>query len=97
EFEIQWYDLGCDTASGKETVTLPYNGIGDLLLPKFLTMLGKPAPASSPPASPPPSTSLSPTPTTPSLDQSAEGPTYTNPRFGFTALISESYLATPYT
>lgn len=96
EFEIQWYDLGCDTASGKETVTLPYNGIGDLLLPKFLTMLGKPAPASSPPASPPPSTSVSPAPTTPSLGQSAQGPTYTNPRFGFTALISESYLATPY-
>ncbi|MET7991967.1 protein kinase [Amycolatopsis sp. NPDC005232] len=100
QFEILWYELGASTADGQETVTLPYAEVGDLMQPKFLTMLGKSAPAS-----PPPSTSLSPTPSTssvpstssmPSTGQSAEGPTYTNPRFGFTALISESYLATPY-
>src|SRR5207302_1748941 len=67
EFEILWYDLGCDSASGKETVVLPYAELGDLLQPKFLTMLGKTAPAASPSA---PSTSAQP----------GAGTTYTNSR-----------------
>ncbi|HJQ47532.1 MAG TPA: protein kinase [Amycolatopsis sp.] len=47
DFVILWYDLGCITAAGQETVTLPYAEVADLLLPNFLTMLGQQAPASS--------------------------------------------------
>ncbi|WP_116201699.1 protein kinase domain-containing protein [Amycolatopsis circi] len=54
EFEILWYDLGCTTAAGKETVTVPYAEISDLLQPKFVTMLGTATPSSpTPPSSSP--------------------------------------------
>ncbi|ATY11799.1 serine/threonine protein kinase [Amycolatopsis sp. AA4] len=52
EFEILWYDLGCVTAAGKETVSVPYAEIADLFQPKFLTMLGITAPSSAPTSSP---------------------------------------------
>lgn len=45
QFEILWYDLGCASAAGNETVVLPYDELDDLLQPKFLTMLGKTATA----------------------------------------------------
>ncbi|WP_406630937.1 serine/threonine-protein kinase [Amycolatopsis sp. WGS_07] len=80
EFEILWYELGCDNASGKETATVPYAEISDLLQPKFLAMLGTTAPSSSPA---PPSSS-------------AVGTTYTNPRFGFTTRVPQGYAAAPY-
>ncbi|MGW4485524.1 protein kinase domain-containing protein [Amycolatopsis sp. NPDC004368] len=92
QFEILWEELGASTADGHETVVVPYGELGDLLSPKLLTMLGKPAAASSPPPSP----SVSATSSAPSTGRSPDGPTYTNPRFGFTTLISEGYLATPY-
>src|SRR6185295_7123954 len=44
EFEILWYELGCASAAGNETVALPYAELDDLLQPKFLTMLGRTAP-----------------------------------------------------
>ncbi|WP_329061257.1 protein kinase domain-containing protein [Amycolatopsis sp. NBC_01480] len=76
EFEILWYKLGCASASGSESVVLPYAELNDLLLPKFLTMLGKaatPSPASSKPAQP------------------GADATYTNSRFGFTAQVPPGY------
>ncbi|MFI5614483.1 serine/threonine-protein kinase [Amycolatopsis sp. NPDC051903] len=93
QFEILWYDLGCDTASGQETVTVPYGELGDLLAPKLLAMLGRTAPAS--PASEPPA-STSPSPPASTSAQSGDPTTYTNPRFGFTARIPEGYVASPY-
>ncbi|WP_051791459.1 protein kinase domain-containing protein [Amycolatopsis jejuensis] len=92
EFEILWYDLGCDTASGKETVTLPYAEIGNLLLPRFLASLGQTGsstPSSAPSTAPP---------STPSSSVPASGETtYTNQRFGFSAHVPAGYVATPYT
>ncbi|WP_051166426.1 protein kinase domain-containing protein [Amycolatopsis orientalis] len=82
EFEILWYDLGCDMASGKETVTVPYAEIADLFQPKFVAMLGTTTPSSAPA---PPSSS------TPAVSN-----TYTNPRFGFTTRVPEGYTAAPY-
>lgn len=58
EFEMLWYDLGCATAAGKETVTVPYAEIADLLQPKFVTMLGTTTP-SAPPSSSSPAASTS--------------------------------------
>ncbi|WP_439381309.1 protein kinase domain-containing protein [Amycolatopsis lexingtonensis] len=80
EFEILWYDLGCATAAGNETVVLPYDEIADLLQPKVRTMLGKTAPATS---SAPPPTSAPP----------GAGTTYTNSRFGFTTQVPPGYTA----
>ncbi|WP_236790904.1 protein kinase [Amycolatopsis sp. GM8] len=50
DFLIKWYELGCDMASGQETVSLPYDEISDLLQPQLLTMLGR-QPASAPASS----------------------------------------------
>lgn len=52
DFVIKWYELGCDMASGQETVTLPYAEAEDLLQPQLLTMLDRQAPASSSPPRP---------------------------------------------
>ncbi|HEY3707779.1 MAG TPA: protein kinase [Amycolatopsis sp.] len=52
EFEILWYDLGCATAAGNESVALPYAELNDLLQPKFLAMLGKSAATSASPSKP---------------------------------------------
>ncbi|HVW42122.1 MAG TPA: protein kinase [Amycolatopsis sp.] len=79
DFLVIWYRLGCITAAGQETVTLAYDEMADLLLPQFLTMLGRQAPAAS-------RTSAAPS------EQ-----TYTNPRFGFSALIPGGYTAAAYT
>ncbi|NBH09781.1 hypothetical protein GTY80_41885 [Amycolatopsis sp. SID8362] len=79
EFEVLWYDLGCATAAGNETVVLPYGELADLLQPKVLTMLGTPVPAVS---SAPPPTSARP-----------GAGTYTNPRFGFTLPVPPGYTA----
>lgn len=78
QFEILWYELGCASASGKETVGLPYDELDDLLQPKFLTMLGKTATAA-------PSTSP------PTSGQPGSGTTYTNARFGFTTQVPPGY------
>ncbi|WIX98514.1 protein kinase [Amycolatopsis mongoliensis] len=83
EFEILWYDLGCASAAGNETVALPYGELDDLLQPKFLTMLGRAAPPATSPA-PPPSTS-------------GQGGTYTNSRFGFTTQVPPGYTASSWT
>ncbi|MEU8633097.1 protein kinase [Amycolatopsis sp. NPDC048633] len=80
EFEILWYELGCASADGNETVALPYEELGDLLQPKFLTMLGKTAPAAS--STPPPTSG-----------QPGAGTTYTNARFGFTTQVPPGYTA----
>jgi len=80
EFEILWYELGCASADGKETVVLPYAELGDLLQPKFLTMLGK---------TPPPASSAAPS----TSGQSGAGTTYTNSRFGFTTQVPPGYTA----
>ncbi|WP_409465161.1 serine/threonine-protein kinase [Amycolatopsis sp. GA6-003] len=80
EFEILWYDLGCVTAAGKETVTVPYGEIADLFQPKFVAMLGTTTPSA------PPSSSTAP----------AVSNTYTNPRFGFTTRVPEGYTAASY-
>ncbi|MFB9927722.1 protein kinase [Amycolatopsis halotolerans] len=82
EFEILWYDLGCVTAAGKETVTVPYAEISDLLQPKFVTMLGTPT--------------VSPSPASPASSSPAVSNTYTNPRFGFTTRVPQGYTAAPY-
>ncbi|SFP59745.1 protein kinase domain-containing protein [Amycolatopsis rubida] len=82
EFEILWYDLGCDMASGKETATVPYAEIADLLRPKLVTMLGVTAPSSAP--------------TPPASSSPAVSNTYTNPRFGFTTRVPQGYTAAPY-
>lgn len=82
EFEILWYDLGCVTAAGKETVTVPYAEISDLLQPKFVTMLGAPT--------------ASPSPAPPASSSPAVGNTYTNPRFGFTTRVPQGYTAASY-
>jgi serine/threonine-protein kinase len=79
EFEILWYDLGCASAAGNETVALPYDELGDLLQPKFLTMLGRTASSAPPPTS----------------GQPGAGTTYTNARFGFTTQVPPGYTASP--
>ncbi|MCR6482897.1 protein kinase [Amycolatopsis sp. OK19-0408] len=81
EFEVLWYDLGCATAAGNETVVLPYAELGDLLQPKVLTMLGKPVSSAS--SSTAPKTS----------GQAGAGTTYTNSRFGFTTRVPAGYTA----
>ncbi len=78
EFEILWYELGCASAAGNEPVALPYDELDDLLQPKFLTMVGRTAPAAS---SPSPS------------GQPGAGTTYTNSRFGFTTQVPPGYTA----
>ncbi len=87
EFEILWYDLGCATAAGNESVVLPYVELDDLLQPKVVTMLGKTAPAASSTAR---STAA---PPTSKSEQPAEGNTYTNARFGFTTPVPPGYTA----
>lgn len=89
EFEILWYDLGCATAAGNESVVLPYAELDDLLLPKFLTLLGKTAPSASPTTSAASSSSAAPSTSSPP----AAGDTYTNARFGFTTLVPPGYTA----
>ncbi|WP_326836457.1 protein kinase [Amycolatopsis rhabdoformis] len=98
QFELLWYELGATTADGQETVTVPYGEVGDLLTPKLLTMVGKPGAASSASASAAPTSASAPpsSASAPSIEQTPNGPTYTNPRFGFTALISESFVPAPY-
>ncbi|MEV4142784.1 protein kinase [Amycolatopsis sp. NPDC049691] len=80
EFEIRWYELGCATAAGTESVVLPYDELGDLLQPKVLAMLGKTAA---------PSTTTAP----PSSEQPDAGATYTNARFGFSTPVPPGYTA----
>ncbi|MEV7042347.1 protein kinase [Amycolatopsis sp. NPDC051061] len=80
EFEILWYDLGCASAAGNEPVVLPYDELDDLLQPKFLTMVGRTAPAAS--SSAPPTSG-----------QPGAGTTYTNSRFGFTTQVPPGYTA----
>ncbi|GHE77741.1 hypothetical protein GCM10017786_04070 [Amycolatopsis deserti] len=77
DFLVRYSDLGCDTASGQETITVPYAEIADLLRPELLAMLGRGGgvPSSTPPA---------------------DDGTYTNARFGFTALVPEGYQRQPY-
>ncbi|MEV6920629.1 serine/threonine-protein kinase [Amycolatopsis sp. NPDC051106] len=82
EFEIRWYDLGCDSAAGDETVVLPYAELDDLLQPKFLTVLGRTVPAAS---------STPPTPGPPGART-----TYTNSRFGFSTQVPPDYAASPW-
>jgi eukaryotic-like serine/threonine-protein kinase len=82
EFEILWYDLGCATAAGSESTVLPYAELNDLLLPKFLTMLGK---------------SAAPSPSSSKPGQSGAEATYTNPRFGFTTQVPPGYTALKWT
>ncbi|MGI6876424.1 serine/threonine-protein kinase [Amycolatopsis sp. 3B14] len=81
DFLVLYYDLGCDTASGQETITIPYAEITDLLRPELPAMLGRGAgvPPSSAPSTPP-----------------ADDGAYTNARFGFTALVPEGYQRQPY-
>ncbi|MFJ7217478.1 serine/threonine-protein kinase [Amycolatopsis sp. NPDC098790] len=85
EFEVLWYDLGCATAAGSETVVLPYAELGDLLQPKVLTMLGKTAA--------PATTASSKKTAPPTSEPPAAGNTYTNARFGFTTLVPPGYTA----
>jgi serine/threonine-protein kinase len=47
DFLVLYYELGCATAAGQETITVPYDELADLLLPQLLTMVGK---ATAPPA-----------------------------------------------
>ncbi|SEO87372.1 serine/threonine-protein kinase [Amycolatopsis saalfeldensis] len=82
EFEIRWYELGCASASGSESVALPYAELQDLLLPKFLTMLGKTAAAPTSQSTP---------------GQPGTGATYTNARFGFTTQVPPGYAALKWT
>ncbi|QRP50460.1 serine/threonine-protein kinase [Amycolatopsis sp. FDAARGOS 1241] len=95
QFDILWYDLGCDTASGQETVTVPYGELGDLLLPKLLAMVGRPASAPSGSQSPASSSLAPPSSSAPAPPHSGDPTTYTNARFGFTARIPEGYLPVP--
>jgi hypothetical protein len=91
-FEILWYELGCAAASGQQTVTLPYDEIADLLLPRFLTMLGRAAPAAPASMTSRPATSSA----SPTSSARPSATTYTNPRFGFTVLVPLGYVASPY-
>ncbi|MTD54578.1 protein kinase domain-containing protein [Amycolatopsis pithecellobii] len=50
DFLLKWYDLGCDMATGQETLTLPYAEAEDLLRPQLLTMLGRQPPPSARPS-----------------------------------------------
>ncbi|MFJ1768137.1 protein kinase [Amycolatopsis sp. NPDC088138] len=84
EFEILWYELGCDSAAGNEPVALPYGELENLLQSTFLTMLGKTA-SPTPPSSKPGPTSVPP----------GAGTTYTNARFGFTTQVPPGYTASP--
>ncbi|WP_051124675.1 protein kinase domain-containing protein [Amycolatopsis benzoatilytica] len=88
EFEMLWYDMGCATASDKETVSIPHAELDDLLLPQFVSRLGKAAPAASSSAAP-----ASPSSSAPVSDQG----TYTNDRFGFSVAVPPGYGKSPYT
>ncbi|OXM75286.1 MULTISPECIES: serine/threonine-protein kinase [Amycolatopsis] len=78
DFLVLYSELGCTTAAGQETITLPYAEITDLLRPELLAMLGRGAGV-------------------PSSFPAADDGTYTNARFGFTALVPEGYQRQPYT